>query len=242
MVEIAVSIRSALLDERNLDRINSYSNHGLIYLSKGQYDQALKRFQACAQIRKTLYEEKVMDVDYVAASYLNMGMAYTLMMELDNARDALTKVRKLIGPSFEFLKSLVLFWEGNIAIAYDDWKVAKSSFEEAYEIICRIHSETSIQRAAVKTCTMRDECRRSCKSHALEITVYRGIDGEQARASRLKALLLKNKVNPTREDASKATSCMKTAEDILARYKDVESRSDLSEDDKYSLLICGQRR
>lgn len=94
------------LTKETLDRINSDSNLGLVYLSEGQYRQALGKFQACAQIRNRLYKEKVTDVDYVAASNLHIGMAYTLMLEFDAAKDSLRKVRDLIGSSFEYLKSL----------------------------------------------------------------------------------------------------------------------------------------
>ena len=77
---------------------------------------------------------------------------------------------------------------------------------------------------------------------AIRIAKVTGIEGEEARALRFKAISLWSQEIVSVEDVAVAEKAMAAAEKIKKRYIKPSQFPGLSENGIYDLMICGQRR
>jgi len=141
--------------------------------------------------------------------------------------------------------------------------VAKVLFYQGYEIIRQLQPSVTIQRGAflykIGVCEMEtghyesavcDQTplfktqlvNRDCRKHfdeAIGIAKEREIDGEKARALRMKSRALKSGEGVTGQDAD---ASMEEAERIRRKYLGNREFPSKTEDQIYDLMICGQRR
>jgi len=79
---------------------------------------------------------------------------------------------------------------------------------------------------------------------SLTITKYQEIEGELGRAYRMKAIALRKKQTLTEAEQIEADDAEKISKDMLRKYfKGREAEmEDLTEEEQYDMLLCGQRR
>lgn len=147
----SLKIREECGDKSSL--ANEYSNIGIIYDLQGNYDKALEYYNLSLAIRKELKNSFG-----VASDYNNLGMLY-------KSKGDFTKALEYASMSYDiFYKSGIsayysypMLTIGEIYLAQDEWRLAKSYFEKGLSISQSIGNKPNIKLAAEGLATLEKE-------------------------------------------------------------------------------------
>ncbi|KPM44912.1 hypothetical protein AK830_g1644 [Neonectria ditissima] len=227
LIESSFAIRNALLEPDDGQLANTFSNRGLLEASECKYAEALASFDAALRIR-----QKLKNV-YLAANHV--------------LKESLCKKE---GSKMDILRTVQLFWQGNIELERGDITKAKTIFGEGRQIVASLVPTYIVVSAFEYKLGLIDlrcgDIDNAVKhfDEAIGIAKYREIRGEQGRAYRMKAVALRKKPTSSHAELAEAKECEVACREIEDEYyknRNLET-GNVTEDQMFDRMICAQRR
>lgn len=135
----------ARLLEVNPSCIQAYQELGNIYLEEGDYPKGITQFQKVLELCAQLSPNQQKDVDVcVFESYINMGRAYLLIKEYDQAAESLKKAMELKPQDERIYKLLPLAY-----IALRDYENAVDTLTKDYDPLVSVKNKELLYKIKI---------------------------------------------------------------------------------------------
>ncbi|KAK3191054.1 hypothetical protein K4F52_003004 [Lecanicillium sp. MT-2017a] len=269
-IDIALAIREKTRGPTDPQRGNAYHNKAILEYSAGRYDNA-KAYNAKAHKIRQATKGNYLPVAHYHEGIINMlqGNLDAADVELGICADYVRAAGKSM--DFLLAKSVHLYFhcegksndrltchnfsnlfaQANVLLKRGEATAALNVLAQGRELVARMMPTTVLASAYEYKTGYANfklgflEIALKHFENSIDLANRREIECETARGLRMKAIVQKELGSLLGSEEGEAGDAMKAAEEILRRFE-IRENWDLShyldEEEKYDMLVCGQRR